>query len=118
MKYKIIKSDIVTGKLNFITSVLHRLFKNIDSQDYVEIGRNESCYCKSGKKFKHCHFISLENKGKIALWEIDRETGNRKIKIYSKRKYKGLTIRTKTTLRGVDVKATDIALNDYDDKPY
>lgn len=52
------------------------------------------------------------------MWEIDRETGNRKIKIYSKRKYKGLTIRTKTTLRGVDVKATDIALNDYDDKPY
>lgn len=108
----------MTRKINFITSILHRFFTNLDNQAYIEIGRNESCYCKSGKKFKHCHFNSLENKGKIALWEIDRETGNRKLKIYSKRKFKGLTIRFKTTLRGDDVKATDVALNDYIDKPY
>ena len=75
------KSSVVTRKINFITSILDRFFNNLDKQDYLEIGRNESCYCKSGKKFKYCHLNSLENKGKIALWEIDRDTGNRKIKI-------------------------------------
>lgn len=104
--------------MNFIIKRLRTLFSKLDEKDYIEIGRNESCYCKSGKKYKHCHLSLLERKGKIALFEIDRKTGARRIKIYSKRKYNGISTRFKTTLRGVDVKATDIALNDYIDKPF
>lgn len=113
-----IKPFEVTGKMNFIIKQLRKLFANLDDKDYIEIGRNESCYCKSSKKFKHCHLSQLEKKGKIALYEIDRKTGERRIKIYSERKYKGITTRFRTMLRGVDVKATDIALNDYIDKPF
>lgn len=118
MNIQRIKQFPVTGKLNFIITQWRKFFENLDNKDYIEIGRNESCYCKSGKKFKHCHLRLLQIKGKIALHEINRKTGERRIKIYSERKYKGITTRFKTTLRGVDVKATDIALNDYIDKPF
>lgn len=96
--------------INLINWILKRF--NIDeSKIYIELARNDKCFCNSGKKFKHCHLPHLDKKGKIALFEIDKHTGEKRTIIYSKRKYKGLVTRSKSNLRGVDVKATDIALN-------
>jgi len=99
--------------INFIINFLHKRLSSFNTKKYIEIGRNDICYCKSRKKFKHCHLNPLEKKGRIALYEIDTNTGVQKLKIYSKRKYQGTSTRFKTLLRGIDVKATDIALNDY-----
>ena len=34
-----------------------------------KIGRNEPCWCESGKKFKHCH-LDRENQEPIQRWEV------------------------------------------------
>jgi hypothetical protein len=98
--------------MNLIKKLI-RIFIQPDVKEYVEISRNERCFCNSGKKYKNCHLMLLEKKGKIALYELDNKTNTKKIKMYSKRKFKGISSKSPTTLRGVDVKATNIALNDY-----
>jgi hypothetical protein len=89
--------------MNFINNLIRRLSKNTEPKEYINLGRNELCYCNSGKKFKLCHLSSLEKKGKIAVYEIDIKTGAKKIRIFSERKYKGITIKFETSLRGQDV---------------
>lgn len=84
-----------------------------DSFEYREFERNEKCYCGSGKKYKQCHLPVLSKKGKLALHATNLSTGETSVKIYSQRKYKGQTIRMKTNLRGADVEATNVALNDH-----
>ncbi len=98
--------------INFIL----KIFVNQDPKEYVELRRNEPCYCGSGEKFKRCHLSSLDKNGKIALYEIDSKTNKRVIKIYSKRKFKGVSSKPSTGLRGVDVKATNVALDEYNPK--
>lgn len=34
---------------------LIRLYVNGELYEVPEVGRNELCLCKSGKKYKHCH---------------------------------------------------------------
>ena len=99
--------------MKLIRQFIHKLFNNSGSKEYVEIQRNEPCFCQSGKKYKNCHFLILDKKGKIALWEIDNNTQKKEVKIYSRRKFKGISYKQPTSLRGADVKATNIALNDY-----
>jgi len=96
-----------------IINFLVRLFVKPELKEYVEILRNEPCFCGNGKKYKKCHFSSLDKNGKIALYEIDIKTKKKKLKIYSKRKFKGISMKQPTSLRGADVKATNIALNDH-----
>jgi hypothetical protein len=97
--------------MRILRQILQILLPNQKTFDYREIERNDQCYCASGKKYKHCHLAILQKKGKLSLYEIDVSTGEIRVKIYSERKYKGLRTRMKTGLRGVDVKATNIALN-------
>jgi hypothetical protein len=33
----------------------HRVFTELDPKNLNKIGRNDPCWCGSGKKFKHCH---------------------------------------------------------------
>jgi uncharacterized protein YecA (UPF0149 family) len=50
-----------------------KLFKNIanmfspeEAKDQVrDIGRNELCWCGSGRKYKKCHLVEDEKKAKI-----------------------------------------------------
>jgi hypothetical protein len=97
-------------------NLLLKLFSVLESKVYIEIGRNEKCYCGSEKKFKNCHLTYLQKKGKIALYVIDKKSREKSIKIYSKYKYKGITSRVQTQLTGSQVRATNIALNDYNEK--
>ena len=96
-----------------IINFLLWLFVKSELKEYVEIRRNEPCFCGNGKKYKNCHFTSLDKIGKIALYEIDIKTRKKKLKVYSKRKFKGISMKQPTGLRGVDVKATNIALDDH-----
>jgi hypothetical protein len=100
-------------KMKFIRQFISKLFKHSDSKEYVEIHRNEPCFCHSGKKYKNCHSPILDKKGKLALWKIDSYTQKKEVKIYSKMNFKGISYKQSTNLRGTDVKATNIALNDY-----
>jgi preprotein translocase subunit SecA len=38
---------------------------DVDSVDWSRLGRNETCLCGSGKKFKNCHYGELRATGKI-----------------------------------------------------
>lgn len=38
---------------------------DVDSIDWSRVGRNDSCPCGSGKKFKQCHYPQLRAAGKI-----------------------------------------------------
>ena len=51
---------------------------------YVDIERNSKCYCKSGKKYKHCHLVKNEKGKKVALRQIDKD-GNEKVIVLDKR---------------------------------
>jgi uncharacterized protein YecA (UPF0149 family) len=43
--------------------ILERLFNNKkDAVKKAELGRNEACWCGSGKKYKRCHLEKDENK--------------------------------------------------------
>ena len=43
--------------------ILERLFNNKqDGVKKAELGRNEACWCGSGKKYKRCHLEKDENK--------------------------------------------------------
>ncbi|NOU62235.1 SEC-C metal-binding domain-containing protein [Marinifilum caeruleilacunae] len=99
--------------MNFLRKLIRKLLSNQDSFEYKEFERNEKCYCESGKKYKQCHLPVLNKKGKLALHETNLSTGEKRVRIYSVRKYKGLSTRMKTSLRGVDVQATNVALNDH-----
>jgi len=100
-------------KMKSLINIILRLFVNPDSKEHVEIRRNEPCFCNSGRKFKNCHLSSVEKKGQIALYEFDKKTKKKEVKIYPKRKYKGISSKPITGLRGVDVKATNVALDEY-----
>ena len=99
--------------MKIFRKLIQKFVSNQDSFEYKEFERNEKCYCGNGKKYKQCHLFILNRKGKLALHETNLNTGEIRVKIYSERKYKGLSTRMKTTLRGADVKATNIALNDH-----
>ncbi len=86
--------------------IINRILKYLSLQKdevYIEIQRNEPCFCNSGKKFKNCHLLALERKGKIALYVINKHTGKKKVKILLERKYRNTTIRFRTTLTGNDI---------------
>ena len=99
--------------MNLLRKLIQKFISSRDSFQYKEFERNEKCYCGSGKKYKQCHLPVLSKKGKLALLETNLTTGETHVKIYSERKYKGLSTRMTTSLRGVDVKATNVALNDH-----
>ena len=43
--------------------ILERLFNNKkDEVKKAELGRNEACWCGSGKKYKRCHLEKDQNK--------------------------------------------------------
>lgn len=67
---------------------------------FIEIERNEKCFCNSGKKYKVCHLPELKKKGKIALYAIDENLQRKSVKIVSKRKSRKLTIRFNASLKG------------------
>lgn len=41
---------------------LSRLFGRDNPQIPVDLGRNDPCWCGSGKKYKHCHLVRDEAK--------------------------------------------------------
>ncbi len=46
--------------------ILDRFFnQNKTSEKRAELGRNEVCWCGSGKKYKRCHLESDENKKRL-----------------------------------------------------
>lgn len=43
--------------------ILERLFNNKkDEVNKADLGRNEACWCGSGKKYKRCHLEKDQNK--------------------------------------------------------
>jgi len=90
-----IMKTILNSVLNFFSS------SEVEEQ-LIVFQRNDKCYCDSCKKYKNCHFIKLQRKGKIALYSLDKD-GDRKVKILSERKYRNQTIRFKTNLSGRDI---------------
>ncbi|MPQ48269.1 hypothetical protein GCQ56_14795 [Marinifilum sp. N1E240] len=88
---------IINHILNFFSS------SDKEDEHLVEIQRNDKCYCDSGKKYKNCHLIKLQKKGKIALYSIDKNGINKRVEILSKRKYKNQSIRFRTNLTGKDI---------------
>ena len=83
-----------------IKRILRYLFSQ-SKEAYVEIHRNELCYCNSGRKYKHCHKPLLEKKGKMALYS--NYAGHRKLKIISEMEYKNMGVHIKTSLTGNDI---------------
>lgn len=88
---------IIDNILNYFSS------SNQEEEHLIEFERNDKCYCESGKKYKNCHLIKLQKKGKIALYSLDNNGKINKIKILSERKYRNQTIRFKTNLSGKDI---------------
>jgi hypothetical protein len=74
---------------------------NQDSKNrtYYEIGRNSKCYCESGKKYKHCHLLLNEKKGKKAVFYID-SNGEKKVKTF---KGTNLNIPVQNTFNETDI---------------
>jgi len=86
-----------------VNHILNIFSSSEQDEQLIELQRNDKCYCDSGKKYKSCHLIKLQKKGKIALYVLDNVGVDRKVKILSERKYRKQTIRFKTNLSGKDI---------------
>ena len=86
--------------MNLFSRILRKyITKRNDSEfNIIPIGRNETCFCNSGLKFKKCHAPELEKENKIAIRIIDRRTKGEKIEIIKKENFK-----TSSNLRWVDI---------------
>ena len=59
-------NDNTTGEKDFDMKLLERFFNFNDKaeKDKKEPGRNELCWCGSGKKYKRCHLEKDEKKAR------------------------------------------------------
>lgn len=89
--------------LKNIFKKLIQLFSNKEEDSkaykYVKLERNSKCYCKSEKKYKHCHLKINGKKGLVALKKID-DKGNEKIELFYADK---VNIKVKNTFSPIDV---------------
>ena len=47
-------------------------------RNYKRIGRNDACFCGSGKKYKHCCLRAVYNRKKDESKEVDTDVAERK----------------------------------------
>lgn len=98
--------------IDFLSIIFPRLKKTIKEgmieYEYKEIERNSTCYCKSGKKYKHCHLIINETHKEVALRQIDKN-GKESIIVVDKKEVDGIKgiiatkIEVKNTFSEVDI---------------
>ena len=90
--------------MNLVSRFLRKYITKENDSEFViiPIGRNETCFCNSGLKFKKCHSPKLEKENKIAIRIIDRKTKEEKIEIIKKENFK-----TSSNLRWVDIGVGD-----------
>ena len=72
---------------------------NNKKRNYEKIERNSYCYCNSGKKYKYCHLLKNEKRGKVAVKYLDSK-GTEKIKLFTRQKF---NIEVKNTFTEVEV---------------
>ena len=49
-----------------LMSTIKKISSSINAQPGPELGRNEPCWCGSGKKYKQCHLSSDERKRQLS----------------------------------------------------
>ncbi len=96
-------NSLTHGIIKILTYIIPGLNKTKGDRQkeykYENIGRNSSCYCNSGKKYKHCHLIKNEKKGKVAVKYWDSK-GIERVKIFTKQKF---NIEVKNTYTEIEV---------------
>ena len=98
---------IISQINNFITKLLivisprlgTAIIQDSKSKTYYEIGRNSKCYCESGEKYKNCHLLLNEKKGKKAVFYFD-SNGEKKVKVF---KGSNLDIPVQNTFNETDI---------------
>ena len=68
--------------MNLVSRFLRKYITKENDSEFViiPIGRNETCFCNSGLKFKKCHSPKLEKENKIAIRIIDRKKKKKRLK--------------------------------------